>query len=105
MVGRSNVGKSSLVNFIVNRKALASTSATPGHTKAFHFYAVNNNQPKLPNFYLVDVPGLGYAEADEGSMDSWRSLIERYLTVRESLVLVLHLVDARHGITSVDEQV
>jgi len=72
-VGRSNVGKSSLVNFLLNRKALASTSATPGHTKQFHLFAVNEKQGGLgvceqeqpPSFRLVDVPGIGYAEAAE----------------------------------------
>ena len=65
-VGRSNVGKSSLVNFLVNRKALASVDPTPGHTTQFHFFGVNRDRTDLPSFYLVDVPGLGYAEADEG---------------------------------------
>ncbi len=71
-VGRSNVGKSSLVNFLVNRKALASVDPTPGHTTQFHFFGVNRDRTDLPSFYLVDVPGLGYAEADEGRQDSWR---------------------------------
>ena len=102
--GRSNVGKSSLVNFMVNRKALASTSATPGHTTQFHFFAVNAGREDLPSFRLVDVPGLGYAEADEGQQDSWRSLLERYLTVRDSLHMVFHLVDSRHKLTAVDQQ-
>jgi GTP-binding protein len=101
-VGRSNVGKSSLVNFLVNRKALASTSATPGHTKHFHFFAVNRGRADLNAFMLVDVPGLGYAEADEGTQDSWRGLLERYLSVRESLCTVFHLVDSRHRLTPTD---
>ena len=103
-VGRSNVGKSSLVNFLVNRKALAPTSATPGHTRSFNFYAVNEGRSDLPHFLLVDVPGLGFAEADEGTQDSWRSLLERYASVRDSLVTVFHLVDSRHGLTAVDRQ-
>jgi len=102
--GRSNVGKSSLVNCLVNRKALASTSSTPGHTTQFHFFSVNKDRQDLPPFYLVDVPGLGYAEASEGIQDSWRSLLERYLTVRDSLGAVFHLVDSRHKITPTDEQ-
>jgi GTP-binding protein len=100
--GRSNVGKSSLVNMLCNRKALASTSATPGHTSQFHFFLVNEGVPSLPSFYLVDVPGLGYAEADEGRQTSWRSLLERYLMVRSSLGVVFHLVDSRHGLTDTD---
>ena len=102
--GRSNVGKSSLVNFLVNRKALASTSATPGHTKQFHFFHINKDYQNIPSFYFVDVPGLGYAEAEEGQKDSWRSFFERYIAVREPFALLFHLIDARHKITSVDEQ-
>mmetsp|Transcript_25889 Transcript_25889/g.24716 ORF Transcript_25889/g.24716 Transcript_25889/m.24716 type:complete len:654 (+) Transcript_25889:102-2063(+) len=101
--GRSNVGKSSLVNFLVNRKALASISPTPGHTTQFHFFAVNKERVDLPSFYLVDVPGLGYAEATDGTQDSWRSLLERYLTIRDSLGAVFHLIDSRHQITPTDE--
>jgi len=70
---------------ICNRKSMASTSATPGHTKEFHFYAVNKDRKDIQSFYLVDVPGLGYAQADEGKMDSWKNLIERYLAVRSTL--------------------
>lgn len=103
--GRSNVGKSSLVNMICNRKALASTSATPGHTKQFHFYCVNKDRVDVPSFYLVDVPGLGYAESANNTIDSWRSLLLRYVSVRDSLRSVWHLVDSRHGLTAVDRQV
>ena len=105
LVGRSNVGKSTLVNFLVNRKALASVSATPGHTTQFHFFAVNKNRADLPSFRLVDVPGLGYAEgADiENTLVSWRGLLERYLTVRDSLGMVLHLIDSRHKLTPTDK--
>lgn len=102
LVGRSNVGKSSLVNFLVNRKALASVSAVPGHTTQFHFFAVNQGHTDIPAFRLVDVPGLGYAEAAEEKQMSWRGLLERYLAVRQNLGLVLHLVDARHGLTPTD---
>ncbi|KAJ1443926.1 P-loop containing nucleoside triphosphate hydrolase protein, partial [Ochromonadaceae sp. CCMP2298] len=106
-VGRSNVGKSSLVNFLLNRKALASTSATPGHTKQFHLFAVNEKQGGLgpPSFRLVDVPGIGYAEAAEQKQDSWRGLLQRYLARREPLKLVCHLVDARHKVTAADKEV
>lgn len=102
-VGRSNVGKSSLVNYMVNRRALASISATPGHTKHFHFFAVNKGRSdNVPSFYLVDVPGLGYAEAEIEMQDSWRNLLERYMSVRDTLSLVFHLVDGRHGLTATD---
>lgn len=107
--GRSNVGKSSLVNFLVNRKTLASTSATPGHTTQFHFFNINQDRSVyLPHFRLVDVPGLGYAETGNapgdtsGTQDSWRSLLDRYISVREPLAAVFHLIDSRHKITSTD---
>jgi GTP-binding protein EngB required for normal cell division len=64
---------------------LASISATPGHTKEFHFYAVNKNRHDIQSFYLVDVPGLGFAQVNETKIDSWRNLIERYLVVRSTL--------------------
>jgi ribosome biogenesis GTP-binding protein YsxC/EngB len=103
LVGRSNVGKSSLVNFLVNRKAMASVSATPGHTTQFHFFGVNSGRSDLPSFRLVDVPGLGYAEAEDNKVVSWTSLLQRYLAVRDSLGVVLHLVDSRHGLTPIDK--
>ena len=103
LMGRSNVGKSSLVNFLVNRKALASVSATPGHTTQFHFFAVNSGRADLPSFRFVDVPGLGYAEAEDNTLVSWRSLLARYLTVRDSLGVVLHLIDSRHKLTPTDK--
>ncbi len=102
--GRSNVGKSSLVNFLVNRKALAPTSAKPGETTCFNFYLVNEKREDVPPFYLVDVPGLGYAEVtNEGDVDSWRGLLERYLSVRDNLRIVCHLIDGRHQVTPTDQ--
>jgi len=83
--GRSNVGKSSLVNFLVNRKALASTSATPGHTKQFHFFHINQDYENVPSFYFVDVPGLGYAEAEDGQKDSWRYILLILLSLQQLL--------------------
>jgi len=104
-VGRSNVGKSSLVNCLFNRKALASTSATPGHTKHFHFFVANRDRTDVPPFCFVDVPGLGYAETvDENKQVSWKSLLQRYLSKRESLKLVCHLIDARHKVTQNDKE-
>ncbi|CBN77943.1 YihA5, YihA/EngB-like GTPase [Ectocarpus siliculosus] len=103
-VGRSNVGKSSLVNMLVNRKTLAPTSAVPGFTQHFNYYAVNKGRRKSPSFFLVDVPGLGYARADDGRMDSWKSTLQRYLGVRENLRVVFHLIDGRTGLQKADEQ-
>lgn len=103
--GRSNVGKSSLVNMLCNRKALASTSATPGHTKAFHFFCVNKDRTDVPSFHIVDVPGMGYAEAANNTQDSWRSLLERYMSVRDPVAAICHLVDSRHKLTTTDKQI
>ncbi|CEM03286.1 unnamed protein product [Vitrella brassicaformis CCMP3155] len=96
-VGRSNVGKSSLVNMVLNRKQLASTSETAGHTRTFDYYRCNRNRTDgRPEFYLVDVPGMGFAEnVSRGMQDSWRGLHERYFRVRESLRVVFHLIDSR----------
>ena len=95
MVGRSNVGKSSLINALV-RKKLARTSAAPGKTRLANFYrvAVEGKSP----FYLVDLPGYGYAEVSTAMKDSWRPLIETYLEKRESLAGVLLLIDIRRGV-------
>jgi GTP-binding protein len=104
-VGRSNVGKSSLVKFLLNRKALASTSAVPGHTQHFHFFNINSQRTDLPKFTFVDVPGLGYAETVDGNQQvSWKSLIQRYLSKRSSLKVVCHLIDSRHKVTPTDEE-
>ena len=97
------MGKSSLVNFLVNRKAMASVSATPGHTTQFHFFGVNSGRADLPSFRFVDVPGLGYAEAEDNTVVSWKSLLQRYLAVRDSLGVVLHLIDSRHKLTPIDK--
>ncbi|KAG5175073.1 P-loop containing nucleoside triphosphate hydrolase protein [Tribonema minus] len=96
-VGRSNVGKSSLVNMLVNRKAIAPTSSKPGFTTELNFYSVNAGRKRGLRCRLVDVPGLGFAEADAGRVDSWRSTLQRYLAVRAPLRCAFHLIDARDG--------
>jgi ribosome biogenesis GTP-binding protein YsxC/EngB len=102
-VGRSNVGKSSLVNMMVNRKALAPTSSKPGFTQHFNYYKVNDARKDAPEFFLVDVPGLGFASTvRDGTRDSWRSTLERYLEVREPLRAVFHLVDCNTGPAEAD---
>jgi GTP-binding protein len=73
---------------ICNRKSLASTSATPGHTKQFHFFAVNRGRVDIPSFHLVDVPGLGFAQVNGSKIDSWKNLLDRYLTVRSPLKVI-----------------
>lgn len=88
--GKSNVGKSSLINALVNRKALARTSAQPGKTQTINFYKVNNE------VYFVDLPGYGYAKVSEEVKEKWGKLIERYLHDSQMLKVVFLLVDIRH---------
>lgn len=88
--GKSNVGKSSLINALMNRKALARTSATPGKTQTINFYNVNDV------IYLVDLPGYGYAKVSEQEKAKWGQLIERYLNTSKQLKAVFLLIDIRH---------
>lgn len=90
LVGRSNVGKSSFINSILSRKNLAYTSAKPGKTQTLNFYKVNEN------FYLIDVPGYGYANVDKKTQAKFGMMIEEYLEKREQLKRVFMLVDFRH---------
>lgn len=89
LVGRSNVGKSSFINTIVNRKNYAHTSSTPGKTQTLNFYFINNN------FYLVDVPGYGYAKVDKPTQKKFGLMIEDYLKTRYTLKCVFMLIDFR----------
>jgi len=88
--GKSNVGKSSLINALMNRKALARTSATPGKTQTINFYNINDIM------YLVDLPGYGYARVSEREKEQWGKLIERYLHTSKQLKAVFLLIDIRH---------
>lgn len=90
LVGRSNVGKSSFINTLVNRKNFARTSATPGKTQTLNFYNVNND------FYLVDVPGYGYASLSKTNQKKFGLMIEEYLINRSNLKRVFLLIDYRH---------
>jgi len=92
--GRSNVGKSSLVNMLLGRLAIAPTSSRPGRTKTMDFFDVNAGHPALPRFRLVDVPGLGFARASKDMRQRWVNLIGGYFVQRKSLKLVFHLLDA-----------
>ena len=94
--GRSNVGKSSLINSLLNRKNLARTSSNPGKTVTINFYHINNE------FYLVDLPGYGYARASETERAKWGKMIEKYLSTRENLKLIVFLIDIRHAPTKDD---
>lgn len=101
-VGRSNVGKSSLINSLLNRKGLAKVSGTPGKTRVLNFFRVSTSEPVLKHFYLVDLPGYGYAKVSRSVREEWGPMIERYLSGRSELRSVIMLVDAR-GTQRLDE--
>ncbi len=94
--GRSNVGKSSLLNALTNRSALARVSNTPGRTRQLNFFDLDNR------LLLVDMPGYGYAEASKADIKRWEKLIDAYLSGRPTLARVMVLVDARHGLKAGD---
>lgn len=101
VAGRSNVGKSSLMNALANRKALAKTSKTPGATRLLNVYEL---QPEGSGKWVVDLPGYGYAKAPKHEQERWARMIENYLVERETLELVLLLVDGEVGPTGLDKQ-
>lgn len=90
MVGRSNVGKSSLINSLCARRALARTSDQPGKTQKINYFAVNEQ------LYLVDLPGYGYARTSKGKRGEWGVFVTKYLRDRDRLALIVHLIDLRH---------
>lgn len=96
--GRSNVGKSSAINALVARKALARTSKTPGRTQTINFYALGERAR------LVDLPGYGYARVPQSMRQEWRALVDGYLRAARTLVGVVLVMDARHPLTPLDEQ-
>lgn len=97
LVGRSNVGKSSLINCLANRKNIARTSSTPGKTATINFYEIAGK------YRIVDLPGYGYAKVSKQEKEKWGDMIEGYLSGRQSLVQVIQLVDARHKPTADDK--
>ena len=97
--GRSNVGKSSLINALTGRKGLARASNTPGHTQEINFFSIPDNH------YLVDLPGYGYANAPIKVVEKWQNLLKRYLAGRQSLRRAFVLVDSRHGVKKVDTEI
>ncbi|MEM7732887.1 MAG: ribosome biogenesis GTP-binding protein YihA/YsxC [Pseudomonadota bacterium] len=97
--GRSNVGKSSLINALTGRKALARASNTPGRTQEINFFALSDSH------YLVDLPGYGYANAPLAKVQAWQVLLKQYLSGRATLRRAFVLIDARHGIKPVDEEI
>ncbi len=97
--GRSNVGKSSLINALTGRKGLARASNTPGRTQEINFFTMADSH------YLVDLPGYGYANAPLPVIEKWQRLLKQYLSGRQSLRRAFVLIDARHGIKKVDEEI
>lgn len=99
-IGRSNVGKSSLINMLTNKKTLAKTSSAPGKTQLInHFDIVSNDRRK---WYLVDLPGYGYAKVSQKSRRRWEQMIEGYVRKRENLVCLFVLIDSRHEPQKID---
>jgi len=96
LAGRSNVGKSSLINALTNRKSLARTGSTPGKTRVINFYNINDS------IMLVDLPGYGYAKVSKEERKAWGKLAETYLNTRKTLNIILLLVDIRHDPTDDD---
>ncbi|MBA5724136.1 ribosome biogenesis GTP-binding protein YihA/YsxC [Candidatus Liberibacter sp.] len=106
--GRSNVGKSSLINLLVNQKKLARTSNSPGRTQEINYFipdGYSGTTTDLPPIALVDMPGYGYAKAPKGTVFAWGQLVLRYLCERSTLRRVFLLIDCRHGIKKTDEDV
>jgi len=99
MAGRSNVGKSSLINALTGRKALARTSNTPGRTQEINFFSLADTH------YMVDLPGYGYAKAPVAVVAKWQALLKNYLAGRQTLRRVFLLIDSRHGAKEVDEEI
>lgn len=99
IAGKSNVGKSSFINFLANYNGLAKTSSTPGKTKLINYFSINNGE-----FMLVDLPGYGYAKVGEDEKKKWDKMIGSYLTSSEHLKGVIVLVDIRHEPTALDKQ-
>ena len=95
-IGRSNVGKSSLINMLMNQQKLAKTSASPGKTQMINHFTVNNE------FYIVDLPGYGFAKVSQTSRRRWEQMIENYLRKRENLLHVFVLIDSRHSPQKLD---
>lgn len=97
--GRSNVGKSSLINLLLGRKNLARVSGSPGKTRTINFYTVNDDE-----FRVVDLPGYGYAKVSKSLSENWGDMIETYLKKRDNLAIVVQLVDCRHEPSAQDVQ-
>ena len=98
LCGRSNVGKSSFINSLFNRRDLAKTSSTPGKTRSINYYLIDDK------FYFVDLPGYGYAKTSLKERESWGKLLSKYIKTSKNIKLAFHFVDSRHGPTDLDLQ-
>ena len=96
LCGRSNVGKSSFINSLFNKKNLAKTSSSPGKTRSINYYKVDDK------FYLVDLPGYGYAKTSKKEREYWGKLLSAYITNVNDIVLAVHLIDSRHDPSELD---
>jgi len=96
LCGRSNVGKSSFINSLFNRKSLAKISSSPGKTRSINFYNVDTT------FYLVDLPGYGYAKTSKSEREKWGKLVSGYILEGKNIALALHFIDSRHKPTQLD---
>ena len=105
VAGRSNVGKSSLLNALTGRKSIARTSVTPGRTQELNYFDVGGGESGPVQFRLVDMPGYGFAKAPLAIVKKWRFLVNDYLRGRQVLKRTLLLIDARHGIKPVDHEI
>jgi GTP-binding protein len=95
LCGRSNVGKSSFINSLFNSK-LAKTSSSPGKTRSINYYLVENK------FFIVDLPGFGYAKVSKSERDAWQHLLEKYFSLNKNIMLAVHLIDSRHEPMTLD---
>lgn len=102
LAGRSNVGKSSLINRMLGMSSLARTSNTPGRTQTLNYYRITPDINTGKPFFLVDMPGFGYAAVNHARRAAWGALIEEYVSARESLHGIMHLVDLRHPAQPLD---
>ncbi|NWF49407.1 MAG: YihA family ribosome biogenesis GTP-binding protein [Ignavibacteriaceae bacterium] len=96
LCGRSNVGKSTFINSILNRRNLAKTSSTPGKTRCINYYDIDGR------FYLVDLPGYGYAKASESERLKWAKLVNEFISYSKNIAMAFHLIDSRHNPTYLD---
>ena len=105
-IGRSNVGKSSIINALTNRKGLAKSSSTPGKTRLINFFQVVALRDEHPfSFQLVDLPGFGYAKVSHTLKDEWQKNLTEYISKRLSIRVFVHLIDGRHPLLEIDQAV